>query len=858
MRETALIFNSIFPGATETNPAVLRLQAKTLLKIDTELNLLSERTRKLLFRRNFERRVEAISVTEAKAREKCEEWLHTDGQRLVFANRESSENLDFNSRQTPFKFDEESTRRQIQILDEGHSRAEQSLFQGSVNESGAKNGGSAVHSELKQTVESDSEGSFCECETYRTLEDKSLQSCPVTVSSQSCVTLQNSSVDIADLSFISLKSGSSEPSAFLSDRENTCDRESVRTQGQNTSHDGDDEYDQDDVSVDIFGLSFVSDGDNSNQEFSLSGATEDAERELLSCPSQTEVWFTDKNSSDHSTQTLGKDSCESRSVTTDHFWTEKSASDLGQDLTKCSAGESEQKNVPGRPDSSGVCISEPSFLSLRLVQSESSLQRSKGRGSENSKEATASEWSFFSERENDGQRQQNISATDCKVKSQSSFDFSVDHSQPPEHHLSETTVGNASKTQLDSGRAHKGETQSFLSVVQQTESPSSCQNEAAQKSQQQLDNSGTFEDSSNAVRDVFQHSFEFYACRCHWTNQDCGVPHRSSPSCLVTSSLNRREVLDSRERTSVSSRSESSLDCRKRKPSDGWQIRSNFGFRDDSMRFRVREDFIISPHYFTAATNAESSPDVCTSCGGRKRMKSSVRSSTSHPEVHSLDWEWEDKREIFTSRRKLYVGRHRQSEEFSPQQSLLRTRQPSDHSDYKTCSSCSCLYLDLDDNWHDVSVSSSTYQQVQHCLQRSDYMYHIAPVEPNDVQFISDTVENAQHITVEQLISVFDQLDGWYRLVAETSTVATGDSLHCDRNELLSVQAELVLSGKGDSPLIDSTLVQTRTEVILGPPLHQTSAENDIMVSLWSLVLFYWLDTFYSFASVFTSLLVYI
>ena len=60
---------------------MLRARAQALIKVDAELSLLTKRTRKLLCK--HKKQCEEVQVEEAKGKEKCDDWLNTDGFRLV-------------------------------------------------------------------------------------------------------------------------------------------------------------------------------------------------------------------------------------------------------------------------------------------------------------------------------------------------------------------------------------------------------------------------------------------------------------------------------------------------------------------------------------------------------------------------------------------------------------------------------------------------------------------------------------------------------------------------------------------------------------------------------------------------------
>ncbi len=219
---------------------------------------------------------------------------------------------------------------------------------------------------------------------------------------------------------------------------------------------------------------------------------------------------------------------------------------------------------------------------------------------------------------------------------------------------------------------------------------------------------------------------------------------------------------------------------------------------------------------------------------------------------------------VSTASSRIYVGKHAQQGSAESQVTLNDTvyfslrdtasgsslpDSPSlslDRSDFRSCSSCSCVYPgDVQLGLH---VASSTCALIDRWTRKQDYMYHIAPVALDseeasylaqahahlhsagiEVWNLAQASENTQLMSAEQLTSTYHQVDMVYRTVAEITEVSIGDSLQWGHQPICA-HAEVVPVGYGDSPTIPWPEVDISVELAQGPAFREQRPTTSTLV----------------------------
>ena len=184
---------------------------------------------------------------------------------------------------------------------------------------------------------------------------------------------------------------------------------------------------------------------------------------------------------------------------------------------------------------------------------------------------------------------------------------------------------------------------------------------------------------------------------------------------------------------------------------------------------------------------------------------------------------------------RIYGGKHSLSiRSFDPTYRELRSFHSSSDSfsdgqlsdeSFRTCSTCSCLYVDDVNN--DLLLDRNTCRQIEQCSERMDYIYHIAPVDAcaDDLwTSIAPAEDGPSENNIEQIVAAYRHYDDVYRLSADSSEVAPGDNPQCDANYVHthSVQADMVGFGRGDSPFIEPSQMNVSFELLCEPSQAET------------------------------------
>ena len=357
----------------------------------------------------------------------------------------------------------------------------------------------------------------------------------------------------------------------------------------------------------------------------------------------------------------------------------------------------------------------------------------------------------------------------------------------------------------------------------------------------------------------FKNSIEFHSCRCSCQK------HHTTP---LNSKRSKSSVLDANESEefetatgSLSSikkkHSESAFDGKEfinrtllRKdetrgcPFIECRVRKSVSFTDQMLdhktHFSMDEDVFLSPHpsrsesfISTRDISIYFSPGNVQSPGAFENL-----SSISVDLLKDLDTDNDKITDELPKISKIYTGRHSISMKaadwmcLSPPSTLPPTRNSlsdgrlSDQSDFRTCSTCSCMYLDDINN--DLHLDRNIRNQIDQCSERVDYMYHIAPVDvySDDVWSGAGTSDDESENNIKQLISVYQHCDTMHRMAFENNEFALGDNLQYDGNYLHmhSVQANMVVLERGDSPLLDPSQMNISVEFACSPPVTEVIA----------------------------------
>ena len=368
------------------------------------------------------------------------------------------------------------------------------------------------------------------------------------------------------------------------------------------------------------------------------------------------------------------------------------------------------------------------------------------------------------------------------------------------------------------------------------------------------------------VTKKFENSIEFHSGRC-----SCQKHHitplnskRSKSSTLDTNESEEFETAKGSLSSIKKKHSESAFDskefiCRKLPRKDETRgssfiecrVRKSVSFTDQMLNrkthFSMDEDVFLSPQP-SHSESFMSTRDIsfCFSPGNVQSPGAFGNlSSISVDLLKYLDMDNDEITDELPKISKIYTGRHSISIKaadcmcLSPPSSLPPTRNSSsdgrlsDQSDFRTCSTCSCMYLDDINN--DLHLDRNIRNQIDHCSERIDYMYHIAPVDvySDDVWRGVGTSDDECENSTEQLISAYQHCDTMYRMASENSEFALGDNLQYDGNyqHMHSVQANMVVLERGDSPLLDPSQMSISVELACNPPVTEVITAMPFNVS---------------------------
>ena len=276
-----------------------------------------------------------------------------------------------------------------------------------------------------------------------------------------------------------------------------------------------------------------------------------------------------------------------------------------------------------------------------------------------------------------------------------------------------------------------------------------------------------------------------------------------------------------------------------------FQVRKSVSFSDQMLNrnhcVSIDEEVYFSPN-LSHSDSFVASKDTSIYFSPCKSLQYSPAvhnlSSVSLDVLKDLDMDDDDTElgnDEFLKGSRIYRGKHSLSiglfdstcrgPQSSPSSDSFSDGRLSDHSDFRTCSTCSCLYVDDVNN--DLLLDSNTCRQIDQCSERADYMYHIAPIDAcaDDVwASIAPNDDDPSGNSIEQLIAAYRQCDAVYRMSAESSVFAPGDNPQCDANyvQTHSVQTDMVEFGRGDSPFVEPSQISVSFELLCEPPQTET------------------------------------
>ena len=374
----------------------------------------------------------------------------------------------------------------------------------------------------------------------------------------------------------------------------------------------------------------------------------------------------------------------------------------------------------------------------------------------------------------------------------------------------------------------------------------------------------------------FQSSMEVHRYRCPYREQK-SMPQiissrlsQKSSGCLCNSSMTNEFETANASLSSFALNSESSIGATdlvpdkkigkggiRGNPFVDCKIRKSVSFSDHMLSHKdhlcTDEDVFLSPHVchserfiLTKEMSFDFRP-VCLHSSVKSSVGLGSLTSQSFQPFKNLDINVENgerSTDEVSNMSKIYTGKHAvvarpsdsiyqsfQSSQSTSNDSLFDGRL-SDHSDYRTCSTCSCMYtLDM---YNDSYLGKKTRKQIDRCSETVDYMYHIAPVDvsSDDVWNPVDTSVELYDTSIEHVILAYHRCDAVYRTAAESSELAFGDSIQCDGDDLhaQSVQADEFVFGRGDSSFADLSQMNFRIELPCESPLAEVCAVTSNMV----------------------------